>query len=223
MAILRHHHFKSFNIKLTQRFGAQIFVCNGAAAFNRAGNKRACTADGHGFSLPGWSWVRPIGPAMAFWQAAHPSEVWEVPRVEVNEAVADAFARFSVGRMFCDPAYWRDSITSWQRLYGDTIVRPFDTNTSRNMSPAFDRWKTAIALGSHTHDGDPTVSAHVKALHQAHPRGATPGDDGRLPLVPVKGDDRRKIDGGMSDILAYEAAMTMPDSEEVQEVFAAWA
>lgn len=175
---------------------------------------RACTADGHGFSLPGWSWVRPIGPDMALWQAAHPGEEWEVPREEVDAAVADAHARFSVGRMNCDPAYWRDSISRWQRQYGDKIVRPFDTNTSRSMSPAFDRWKTAIAIGSHTHDGDPVVSAHVKALHQAHPRGAMPGDDGRLPLVPVKGDDRRKIDGGMADILAYDAAMTMPEAEE---------
>jgi hypothetical protein len=51
-------------------------------------------------------------------------------------------------------------------------------------------------------------------MHQAHPRGVARDDDGRLPLVPVKGDDKRKIDGGLADILAYHAAMTMPEAPE---------
>ena len=174
---------------------------------------RACTPDGYAFSLPGWSWVRPTGPDMAAWLLAHPGQEWRVPRDEVEAAVADAFARFRVGRMRPDAAFWRDEITRWQRLYGDTVVIPFDTNSARVMSPAFDRWKTAIANGAHTHDGDPVVSAHVKAMHQAAARNASPGDDGRIPVVPVKGDDRRKIDGGLADILATEAAMTMPEGE----------
>ncbi|MEX2420620.1 MAG: hypothetical protein WD670_02265, partial [Actinomycetota bacterium] len=79
---------------------------------------RACTADGHGFSLPGWSWVRPVGDAMAAWQVAHPGREWEVPRAEVEAAVATAFAVYRVGRMACDLAYWRDEITKWTQLYG---------------------------------------------------------------------------------------------------------
>ena len=75
---------------------------------------------------------------------------------------------------------------------------------------------TAVQTGAHTHDGDPVVSEHVRALHQAHPRNGQRDDDGRLPMVPVKGDDRRKIDGGLADILAYEAAMTMPEAAEAQ-------
>jgi hypothetical protein len=171
---------------------------------------RACTADGYGFSLPGWAWVRPVGPEMAKWQLAHPGKEWEVPRAEVNLAVADAFARFRVGRMLCDPAYWRDSITRWASMYGDEVVLAFDTNSANRMAAAFDRWKTAIKTGDHTHDGDPEVTAHVEALHQRKARNAAPDDDGRTPVVPVKGDDRRKIDGALADILAYEAAMTMP-------------
>ena len=172
---------------------------------------RAATADGYRFSLPGWSWVRPTGDAMRTWAAAHPGEDWRVPRAEVEAAVAEAFARFDVGLMRPDAAFWRDEITRWQRLYGEDVVVPFDTNSARQMAPAFDRWKTAIANGTALHDGDPVVTEHVKAMHQAHPRGAARDDDGRLPLIPVKGDDRRKIDGGLADILAYTAAMTMPE------------
>ncbi len=176
---------------------------------------RACTADGYGFSLEGWSWVRPVGEAMAAWQLEHPGEEWTVPRDAVEEAVATAFARFKVGRMVCDQAYWRDEITRWQGLYGKDsegkpIVLPFDTNSSAQIVPVFDRWKTAIRLGEHHHDGDEVVTAHVEALHQRKAKDQAPDDDGRTPLIPVKGDDRRKIDGGLADMLAYFAAMTMP-------------
>jgi len=184
---------------------------------------RACTADGHGFSLPGWSWVRPTGSAMAAWQVAHPGKEWEVPRADVDRAVAEAFARFSVGRMLCDPAYWRDAITKWAFLYGEDIVLGFDTNSATRMAAAFDRWKTAVQSGAHTHDGDPVVTAHVEALHQRKARNAAPDDDGRTPVVPVKGDDRRKIDGALADILAYEAAMTMPAAPPVPEPLVAYA
>ena len=97
-------------------------------------------------------------------------------RDEVAAAVAEAFARFDVGLMRCDAAFWRDEITRWQRLYGDDVVVPFDTNSHRQMAPAFDRWRTAVATGTHTHDGDPVVSDHVRAMHTAHPRGAARGE-----------------------------------------------
>lgn len=175
---------------------------------------RACLPDGYSFSLPGWSWVRPRGDEMRAWAMAHPGEDWRVPRDEVDAAVALAFGTFRVGLMRPDAAFWRDEITRWQRLYGDEVVRPFDTNSARAMSPAFDRWKTAVGNGSHTHDNDPVVSAHVKAMHQAQARNAAKDDDGRVPVVPVKGDDKAKIDGGLADILAYDAAMTMPPEPE---------
>ena len=171
---------------------------------------RACLPDGYSFSLPGWSWVRPRGDEMRLWAASHPGQEWRVPDAEVDAAVRAAFARFRVGLMRPDAAFWRDYITSWQRLYGDEVVVPFDTNSARAMAPAFDRWRSAVKRGAHTHDGDPVVSDHVKAMHAAAARNAPAGDDGRVPVVPVKGDDKHKIDGGLADVLAYEAAMTMP-------------
>ena len=45
-------------------------------------------------------------------------------------------------------------------------------------------------------------------------------------MVPVKGDDREKIDGGLADILAYHAAMTMPEKSAEAErrgpAYASW-
>jgi hypothetical protein len=176
---------------------------------------RACTPDGYRFSLPGWAWVRPTGDDMAAWANANPGKQWRVPDAEVDAAVREAFARFTVGRMLPDAAFWRDYITSWQRLYGDDVVMPFDTNSARKMAPAFDRWRMAVKRGLAPHDGDHVVTDHVKAMHAAQPRNGQMTDDGRIPYVPVKGDDRRKIDGGLADILAYEAAMTMPELVEL--------
>ncbi|HEY3547765.1 MAG TPA: hypothetical protein VGK17_16960, partial [Propionicimonas sp.] len=88
---------------------------------------RACLPDGHSFSLPGWSWVRPVGDEMRAWRNANPGKEWQVPRSEVEDAVAQAFERFDVGLMLPDASFWRDEITRWQRTYGDTVVRPFDT------------------------------------------------------------------------------------------------
>jgi hypothetical protein len=206
------------NLRRTRIIDPKAYIGLGfdGSVSNDATVLRGCTADGHGFSLPGWSWVRPVGAEMAAWQVAHQGRDWEVPRAEVMAAVAEAFATFTVGRMACDRAYWRDEITKWAGLYGndakgDPIVVPFDTNSSQRMAPEFDRWKTALATGAHTHDGDPVVTAHVEALHQRKARDQSPDDDGRTPLIPTKGDDRRKIDGGLADILAYWAAMTMPE------------
>ena len=46
-------------------------------------------------------------------------------------------------------------------------------------------------------------------------------DDGRTKYVIEKGEDRKRIDAAVADILAYEAAMTMPDMSE-KEVLLAW-
>jgi hypothetical protein len=40
--------------------------------------------------------------------------------------------------------------------------------------------------------------------------------------VIVKGADRRKIDGAVADILAYEAAMAMPPETQVDRRVRSW-
>ena len=57
-----------------------------------------------------------------------------------------------------------------------------------------------------------------------HRNGARDAD-GRTLHVPVKGDDRAKIDGGLADILARHAAMTMPEAPDpapTGPAFASW-
>lgn len=169
-----------------------------------------CTVDG--FSFPIRVWTRP----------ANASPDWMVPRSEVHDAVHAAFDRYRVGRMFCDPAKWWTEIEGWATRYGkDSEDKPrvlaFDTNSARRFAPAVDRWLSGIKEAHHTHDGDSILGDHVKAaaLKKVHLSGDD--TDGRTKYVIVKGEDRRKIDAAVADILAYEAAMTMPP-EPVQVV-----
>jgi hypothetical protein len=161
---------------------------------------RACTADGYSFLLH--AQVRPLGPA---------GNGWKVDRQKVHDAVALAFERYSVGRMLCDPPKWWTEIEQWAALYGDDIVLGFDTNSDRRMAPAVDRWLTGIREGTHTHDDDEVTTAHVLNAHKRKARAKDPDDDARTLYTLTKGDDGGKIDAAVADVLAFEAAMSMPE------------
>lgn len=162
---------------------------------------RGCTAAGFSFILG--SWERPAGAP----------DDWRVPRADVKRAVADAFARYKIGLMICDPPYWADEIDEWSELYGEDRIVRLNTNQPRQFAPVVDRWLTAIREGAHTHDGDLATTRHVLATHLRKVRLDDPEDDGRTMYVLVKGEGRGWIDGAIADALAYHAAMTMPAPE----------
>lgn len=159
---------------------------------------RACTADGYSFVIKVWQ--RPQGVVD-----------WRVDRAEVHQLVAETFARYRVGKMLCDPPKWYTEVQQWAEKYGEDVVLFFDTNQARRFAPAVDRWRTALAEGTHTHDGDDLTTAHVHAAHLRKVRLSDDADDQRTHYVLVKGEDGGRIDGAVADVLAHEAAMTMPE------------
>ncbi len=164
-----------------------------------------CTADGHLFELQ--IWERPINA----------SSDWRIPRLEVERAVEAAFERYQVGRMYCDPPKWQTEIERWMERYNagrkeaDAIVIFFDTNQPRRMSPACDRFLTAMAEEFISHDGSSLLTAHVLAMSKEKAKARDPDNDGRSLYIFTKGEDHRKIDGGIAAVLALSAAMTMPE------------
>lgn len=167
---------------------------------------RGCTEAGYRFTIG--SWVRPTG--------APPD--WRIPRLEVEERMAWTFEYFDVGRLFYDPPKWWTEGERWTARWPERVLA-FDTNQARRFAPAVDRWRTAIretvadspVLGDYRHDGDPVASDHIKAAHLKKVRLIDADQDSRTMHVIVKGEDRRKIDGAVADILASEAAATMPE------------
>lgn len=156
---------------------------------------RGCTADGYSWVIGRWS--RPEGV-----------ESWQVPRAEVTQAVADAFSRYRVGRMLADPPGWITEIGTWVERYGEEVVLGFDTAQPRRMAPAIDRWRTAVRARSHTHDGDEFCSTQIKDTRLRKVRVSDPDDDRTLYMFE-KGP--AGTDAAIADVLAYEAAMTMPE------------
>ena len=173
-----------------------------------------CTEEGHRFRIA--LWERPMGARRE----------WKVPRLEVEAKVAEVFDTYDVGRMLCDPARWWTEIETWMdrwnvgRTVDEAVVVMFDTNSYRRMSAACDRYLTTLAEGSMSHDGDPDVTRHVLAMAKKKVRVNDPDDDGRTRYVFVK-LDTRKIDAGIADVLALEAAMTMPAARP-SEALVAW-
>ncbi len=159
-----------------------------------------CTQDGYSFVIA--RWARP------------PNEPeWTVPRSEVHATIARIFTTYRVGLFYFDPPKWWTEGEQWADKYGAQKVIALDTNQPRRFAPMVDRWLTAIREGTHTHDGDPALADHIKASHLKKVRDGDQEDDGRTKYVVVKGEDRRKIDGAIADILAFNAAMTMPDAK----------
>lgn len=160
-----------------------------------------CTAEGFAFVVAQFS--RPEGKAG-----------WTVPREAVHDAVSGAFDRYSVGRMLCDPPQWRTEVERWATEHGEDTVLAFETQSTKRFSAAVDRWLTAIREGTHTHDGDPLVAAHVRAAHLRKVRSTDDDEDSRTMYVLIPGSGAGNIAGAVADCLALEAAMTMPEKAE---------
>lgn len=187
--------------------GARIGVGFDGSISDDATALRGCTEAGHRFTIAVWE--RPPGAPRG----------WRVPRLEVEAKVAETFDRFDVGRMLCDPAKWWTEIELWAHRFGEDRVVVFDTNSTRRMAAACDRYLTALAEGTSTHDGDEVATRHVLAMAKKKVRVSDPDDDGRTRYVFVK-MDVRKIDVGIADVLALEAASSMPS--EPQLVGSVW-
>lgn len=169
-----------------------------------------CTTDGHIFEVR--TWEKPDGV-----------REWTVPRLEVHAAVAEAFEKFDVGRMFCDPPKWATEVDTWSERWNperaeDAIVLALETNQARRFAPACDRFATAVRERALSHDGGEGLTLHLAAAKRVKVRIRDDDDDGRTRFVIDKADTR-KIDRAVAAILAYEAAMTMPDGDEEVELW----
>lgn len=163
---------------------------------------RGCTEDGFSFILG--KWERPFGPS---------GKDWKVNRLKVDQTVRDAFNTYKVGRFLCDPPKWWTEIETWAAEFGEDTVLGMETYSDRRFAPAVDRWLTAINEGTHTHDGDPTTTQHVANARKRKTKATASDDDNRTLYALDKPEDGGKIDAAIADVLAYEAAMSMPELE----------
>jgi phage terminase large subunit-like protein len=144
---------------------------------------------GDGLVVPLTVWEAPIGMAGAN---------WEVPRGEVDAAVAAAFRSYTVARFYADPPYWQSEVDAWAQAYSDKVVVSWETHRERQMAAALERLETDFAAGLVQHDGSEVLLRHVTNAVRMTTR------NGYGIRKPAKNSDR-KIDAAVAMVLAYEA------------------
>ncbi len=141
-------------------------------------------------------WERPEGPQ---------GEGWEVPVGDVVATVDAAFDQWRVLRLYADPPHWDEVVDRWAGKWGDKVVFKWWTNRDRPMAFALRAWRSAMASGEVSHDGDDRFARHVG---NARRRNLKVRDDEGRPMWTI-GKDRagspRKIDLAMAGCLSWEA------------------
>lgn len=192
---------RAFDIKLWRALGSDFAVPDGSAIAigfdgSRFDDATALVAS-HietGFAWPLGIWERPL----------HLKE-WEVPIGEVDGVVSDAFERYHVTRMYCDPPKWETSVAKWAGQYGEKRVVEWWTNRRKPMAYAIRSFVGAIAAGELSHDGDEQLDDHIGNARQ-QPTGLV--DEQGVPLWILRKerhDSPKKIDAAMAAVLAWEA------------------
>lgn len=165
-------------------------------------------SDGHLFSLGVWE--QPDGPD---------GEDWRVPVLEVQAAVEEAFDRYDVVGMYCDPAKWESQVAAWEAKYNNRLQvkstrdHPMEWwMTGGRAMPivrATAALQNAILEREVTHDNS---FALVRHLGNARMRTGRTG----IQIAKEHPSSVRKIDAAIAAILAY-AARTDAISKGIEE------
>lgn len=88
---------------------------------------------------------------------------WEVSAAEVRQAVADAFDRWDVWRLYGDPPYWQNEMDEWAGEYGADRIFKWWTNRIKTTAFAIRAWQTdwMSSEPTMTYDGSPEFENHV--------------------------------------------------------------
>lgn len=141
-----------------------------------------------GFLFPIGTWAKPAG-SEGIW--------WEVPRSDVLAKIREAFARYSVTRLYADPHEWRSDLDTLAEDFPERVIQ-WATTRDTAMHAALDRLHTDLVNGVTFHSGDKVLMEHFSNAYVRN--------QGKFRLVRKehpKSD--RKIDSVVGAALAYEA------------------
>lgn len=151
-------------------------------------------------TLDGYQW--PLG----IWERPEDApEDYEHPADEIDRAMIAAFDTFSVWRAYVDPQWIDHLFTRWQGRWTDKVVRAWYTNRDKPVAYMLRNFRQAITAGDVTHDGDPTLAAHVGNARRR--RVGVLDEQGRRMWTITKQSSGGllKIDGAMAAALSWEA------------------
>ena len=121
---------------------------------------------------------------------------WQVPVLEVEDAIREASKRWQVMEIACDPYRWA---RTFQVLEDEGLPIVTFPQTASRMTPATTRFFEAVVNSSITHDGDPTLARHIaNAQLRVDQRGSR--------LAKEKRGSTRRIDLAVASVMGLERA-----------------
>lgn len=123
----------------------------------------------------------------------------------VDQTMAWAFDYYKVWRLYGDPFWWRDWMSSWAGRFGKEKVVEWPTNQYRRMAYAIADYRTAIEAGDLKHNGDERFGAAIENSHKFVT--TILDDDGERMWVIQKErqDSPNKIDPAVAGALSWRA------------------
>jgi hypothetical protein len=122
-------------------------------------------------------WEQPDGPE---------GEKWEIPRLEVDAEVRQAFRRFTVVAFYADPAKWEETVGRWEVEYGPRLKK------KATREHPIQWWMTGarnrVVVAALKLFGEAVFEKTVKH-NGARPHGAAPAE--RAPAVDPQGGGHR--------------------------------
>ena len=153
-------------------------------------------SDGHLFELGVWE--QPTGPA---------GEDWQVPVVEVEAAVEDAFRRYSVVGFFADPNKWESYVAGWEAKWHRQLkvkaskAHPIEWwFQPRKIVRALEQFHSAVVDGELTHDGSSPLTRHVLNARRRSSRSG-------IQIAKEHPESEQKIDAAIAAVLAWQARL----------------
>lgn len=142
---------------------------------------------------------------LGVWEKPSHIANWEVPVDEVDGAVSDAFERFNVTRMYCDPPKWESWVAKWAGQYGEKRVSEWWTNRRKPMAYAIRSFISAMEGGEFSQDGNTILTDHIDNSRQAQTNLVDEVGKPLWILRKERPDSSKKIDAAVAAVLAWEA------------------
>lgn len=156
-----------------------------------------CMSDSHLFEIA--TWEQPDGPL---------GDNWEVPKLEVQTAVDEAFRKFGVVAFFADPAKWETYVAAWEAKYHKRLKvkashqHPIEWwmtgRRSAAVVQALDEFHTAVVNAELSHDGSLVLTRHVLNARRRSSRSG-------IQIAKASPDSPKKIDAAVAAVLAVRA------------------
>lgn len=151
---------------------------------------------------------------VAVWEKPDEADAsWQVPILDVEEAIRDACKRWNVKEIVCDPYRWARTFQVLEEEGLPVVTFP---QTASRMTPATTRFFEAVVNKTITQNGDPQLARHIgNATLRIDNRGSR--------LAKEKRGSNKRIDLAVASVMALErAAWWHSQGGALPQIFDPW-